>query len=187
MFSSIKKSDRAAQRRAASSRDAHAVTILTSGCHFSGKLHCRGASRIGGKIEGQIISEGLLIIEEEAQVHAEIVAEEAVIKGQVTGKIQASRRLELAATSQVHGDLQTPVLLIREGAAFTGHATTLKRDEAGASKPTVSQLAAALPVTGHGRPNKAPGSKAANSDKVPAIDGPAAVAGDLPDIHVPTR
>ena len=35
-----------------------AVTILTPGCHFSGKLYCKGSSRIGGRIEGEIVSEG---------------------------------------------------------------------------------------------------------------------------------
>ena len=58
-------------------------TILTAGCHFNGKLYCRGTSRIGGRVEGHIVSEGLLIIEEEAHIVAEIKAAEAVIQGRV--------------------------------------------------------------------------------------------------------
>jgi cytoskeletal protein CcmA (bactofilin family) len=98
------------------------VTILTAGCHFDGKLYCRGSSRIGGKIEGQIVSEGLLIIEEGAAIHAEIKAEEAVIQGQVEGKIDCTNRLELHRTARFSGDIHTPVLIINEGASFNGRA-----------------------------------------------------------------
>ncbi len=100
-------------------RDA-AVTILTSGCHFSGKLYCRGSTRIGGCIDGEIISEGLLIIEEEAKINANIKADEVVIQGRVEGKLEAGGRVELTASSKFSGDILTPVLVIREGAQFNG-------------------------------------------------------------------
>jgi len=118
-------------QKKANSRDASAVTILTSGCQFSGKLYCRGSSRIGGKIEGQLISEGLLIIEDGAHVAAEIKAEEAIIQGYVQGKLHATGRVELAATSRFNGDIATPTLIVREGAQFNGQSTMLKPNEAG--------------------------------------------------------
>ena len=116
------------QRKPTATRDG-AVTILTSGCHFTGKLYCRGASRIGGKIEGQIISEGLLIIEEEAMINAEVKAEEAIIQGRVNGKLSASGRVELCASSQFDGDIMTPVLIVREGAQFNGRSTMTRAEE----------------------------------------------------------
>jgi cytoskeletal protein CcmA (bactofilin family) len=97
-----------------------AVTILTSGCHFNGKLYCRGSSRIGGRIEGQIVSEGLLIIEEQALITAEIKADEVVIQGRVKGKLEATGRVELTATCLFEGDIATPVLVVNEGAQFNG-------------------------------------------------------------------
>ena len=106
-------------KRPTPSRDA-AVTILTSGCHFDGKLYCRGSSRIGGKIEGEIISEGLLIIEEGAVITASVHADEAVIQGSIKGKLQAKGRVELCASAKFEGDVMTPSLVIREGAQFNG-------------------------------------------------------------------
>lgn len=102
-----------------------AVTILTPGCHFNGKLFCRGSSRIGGRIEGEIISEGLLIIEEEASITARIQAEEIIVQGQVKGQVEASLRVELSSSSRVDGDVITPSLVINEGAIFNGQ-TTMK-------------------------------------------------------------
>jgi cytoskeletal protein CcmA (bactofilin family) len=106
-------------RRTPATKDT-AVTILTSGCHFTGKLYCRGSSRIGGKIEGEIISEGLLIIEEGASIAANITADEAVIQGTVKGKLRAKTRVELAPTCKFEGDILTPSLIVYEGAQFNG-------------------------------------------------------------------
>lgn len=106
-------------KKAVPTRDS-AVTILTSGCHFNGKLYCRGSSRIGGRIEGEIVSEGLLIIEEAAVIMAEIHADEAIIQGTVKGKLKATGRVELAATSRFEGDISTPSLMVAEGAQFNG-------------------------------------------------------------------
>jgi cytoskeletal protein CcmA (bactofilin family) len=97
-----------------------AVTILTSGCHFDGKLYCRGASRIGGRIDGQIISEGLLIVEEEAMITAAVKVDETVIQGSVKWKLEATGRVELTHTCKFEGDIATPSLVIHEGAKFNG-------------------------------------------------------------------
>ena len=105
-----------------------AVTILTSGCHFKGKLYCRGSSRIGGKIEGHIISEGLLIVEEGAVITGEIIAEEAIIQGQVIGKLEARSRVELTNTARFEGDISAPAICVHEGAQFNGRSTMVARD-----------------------------------------------------------
>lgn len=128
MFNS-KQQPQKAKKPLAPSRDT-AVTILTSGCHFNGKLYCRGASRIGGRIEGQVVSEGLLIIEEEAVITADIKADEAIIQGRVQGKLVATGRVELCASSHFEGDVVTPILIVREGAQFNGHSTMAPPAEA---------------------------------------------------------
>ena len=120
-----------------------AVTILTSGCHFSGKLFCRGSSRIGGKIEGQIVSEGLLIIEEEAVITAEIKADEVIIQGQVKGKLVATSRVELCDTCEFEGDISAQVLIVREGAQFNGRSTMIVKDS---SKAGAKILQASKPM-----------------------------------------
>lgn len=128
-------------KKTTNNRDVGAVTILTSGCHFSGKLYCRGASRIGGRIEGQIVSEGLLIIEEEAIITAEIKAEEVIIQGRVDGKLHATGRVELSSSSFFAGDIVTPILVVREGAQFNGHSSMIRREEAtagGVKTPRIS-------------------------------------------------
>lgn len=101
----------------------YAVTILTNGCHFSGKMYCRGSTRVGGRVEGEIISEGLLILEEEAVVDAKITCEEIVLQGKITGTIKAKTRVEMSCTCTFTGDVVSPSLVIEEGAHFSGRST----------------------------------------------------------------
>lgn len=96
------------------------VTILSSGSSFQGKLYCKHSSRIAGRVEGQIISEGLLIIEEGTLINADIKTDEVVIQGVVKGELQATGRVDLTKTSRFEGDITTPTLVIQEGAKFNG-------------------------------------------------------------------
>lgn len=119
------KSNTQNNKRGATAKDM-GVTILTSGCHFSGKLYCRGATRIGGTIEGQVVAEGLLVIEDEAVVTGTINAEDVVVHGRIEGNIEGRHRIELCATADVQADVTTPSLVVHDGALFNGK-TTMKR------------------------------------------------------------
>jgi cytoskeletal protein CcmA (bactofilin family) len=120
MFGSDKNSPSANRRSAASSNKDGGVTILTSGCHFSGKLYCRGATRIGGTIDGEVVAEGLLIVEEDAVINASVKAEEIVVHGRVEGQVNVQRKIEMCATADVQADVHTPNLIVHEGALFNG-------------------------------------------------------------------
>jgi len=96
------------------------MTILSINCHFIGKLYCKGTSRIAGRIEGEIISEGLLVLEETADITAVVQGEEVVIAGRMKGKLHALDRLEFTSTSVFEGTLQTPCLVVQEGAHLQG-------------------------------------------------------------------
>ncbi|MCY4444596.1 MAG: polymer-forming cytoskeletal protein [Proteobacteria bacterium] len=91
------------------------VTIIAEGCNFEGKLYCRGVSRIGGKVNGEIIAEGTLIIEKDAHILADIQSRNVVIHGFVKGKILAYNKAELLSTSHLEGAIITPSLLVEEG------------------------------------------------------------------------
>jgi cytoskeletal protein CcmA (bactofilin family) len=112
---------------ATNSTASHGVTIITAGCHFHGKLFCRGVSRIGGSIEGEIVAEGILIIEEDAIIKANIKAAEVVIQGKVEGKLHAETRVELISTGTFSGELVTPNLHIEEGALLNGTTTMVSK------------------------------------------------------------
>lgn len=126
MFGNDKNQGFPSRRASLSAGKDGGVTILTAGCHFAGKLYCKGATRIGGTIDGEIIAEGLLIVEEDAVINAQVKAEEVVVHGRVEGHLVVQKKIEMCATADVQADISTPNLVVQEGALYNGR-TSMKR------------------------------------------------------------
>lgn len=101
-------------------QDSPGVSILTADCHFHGRMICKGISRIGGTIHGEIESEGMLIIETGAHVEAIVQADEVVVQGSLKGNVSISNRIEFTATGTFSGKLETPNLYVIDGAKLNG-------------------------------------------------------------------
>ena len=99
------------------------VTILSKGSSFTGTLYCRGISRIGGNVDGGISSEGTLIIEQDAEIIADIKADILIIQGSVKGKVTATKKTELLKTSRLDGELSTPLLEVEHGSCLNATLT----------------------------------------------------------------
>lgn len=96
-------------------------TILTGETSFHAML------RIDGHLTGRITSEGgTLIIGSSGQVDANIMVASAVINGAVNGDIIASEKIELGRTARVVGNIQTPRIIIEDGALFEGGCSMIK-------------------------------------------------------------
>jgi cytoskeletal protein CcmA (bactofilin family) len=96
--------------------------FVGGGTVLSGEAVFKGMLRVDGHLTGQINSEnGTLIVSSGGRVDADINVATAKINGVVNGDIIARERLELGRTAQVQGDIQTPVLVIEEGAIFEGN------------------------------------------------------------------
>ena len=106
------------------------VTILAKGTTFTGTLYCRGISRVGGKVKGEIVSEGTLIIEQDAEIIADITAENLIIQGVVKGKVVATTKTELLKSSRLDGALHTPAMLMELGTIV--NADVVMADDGGA-------------------------------------------------------
>ena len=100
--------------------------FLGDGSEFEGKYACTGTVVIAAKLRGEIVSKGMLVIDEHGIIHAEIEAETLVVRGQLVGTVFASERVELTATARVTGDIETPVLLMEAGAVHDGQSRMAK-------------------------------------------------------------
>jgi cytoskeletal protein CcmA (bactofilin family) len=94
------------------------VAFLGKGTEFKGIITYSGAIRIDGKVEGEIISEGTLIIGESADVQAEIVVESVVCSGKISGNVRASKKVHLLPKAVFDGSINAPSLVIDEGVQF---------------------------------------------------------------------
>ena len=104
--------------------DKEEITVLIDrGCSFNGRLAFEGTARIAGTCKGEIFSPDILVIEEGAEVDANIQASEVIIYGKAKGRIDASEQVRLAGDSVFHGDIVTPSLKVAESAEFEGHSS----------------------------------------------------------------
>lgn len=96
-------------------------TFLGHDAVFDGTINFKGTIRLDGKVTGKIVSsEGTVIIGEKAMIEADIMVETIIIKGRVTGKVQAKDRIEAYPPARIEGELQAPTISIDSGVIFNG-------------------------------------------------------------------
>ena len=96
-------------------------TLLGAGTRYEGKLFFEGRARIDGAFEGEVLSEGVLIIGEEATIKGAIRVHTLIVfGGTVEGDIHATELVELHAPARVRGDIRTQALFLDKGVHFDG-------------------------------------------------------------------
>src|ERR1700687_4923891 len=94
--------------------------ILSSDVDIKGSIKFHKQLLIDGKVEGEIHSDGVLTIGENADIRGEIKTKSITVFGKVQGNITVAERCELKAKCTLQGDLKAARLIIEEGATFIG-------------------------------------------------------------------
>jgi cytoskeletal protein CcmA (bactofilin family) len=130
--------------------------FVGNGTTLTGEASFKGMLRVDGHLSGQVKSDGgTLIVGNNGQVDADIAVAVATIHGTVNGNILASQRLELGRAAKVKGDIETPSLVIEQGATFEGSCRMVQLREAQDKKTTMGatpgngalDMSATKPVT----------------------------------------
>jgi cytoskeletal protein CcmA (bactofilin family) len=104
-------------------------TILSKYIDFSGTLKFDKPFLIRGRLSGEIVASGLLVIDEEAVVQANIRASKVIIRGAVTGDVVATERVELTIRGKLVGNVSAPEVFMETGCLFNGKCTMTKGRE----------------------------------------------------------
>ncbi|TVQ39339.1 MAG: polymer-forming cytoskeletal family protein [Spirochaetaceae bacterium] len=102
------------------------ATRLGRNAVLKGTLRFRESVRVSGRIEGQIISDGFLYIEDGAEVHADIQVGSTVVAGLVRGNIHATDSLEMLPTGKIYGNVKAAKLRVADGVVFEGKCEMIK-------------------------------------------------------------
>lgn len=98
----------------------HITAIIDKGSKFEGKLSFEGTVQIGGEFSGEIFTKDTLVINQNADVKAEIEAETVIICGKVEGNVFARKRVIMHPPAIFKGTVTSPSLRIDEGVVFEG-------------------------------------------------------------------
>jgi cytoskeletal protein CcmA (bactofilin family) len=100
------------------------------GTTLTGETEFHAMLRVDGHLIGTVSSQsGTLIVGTNGQVDANIVVAAAMVNGTVNGDIYATEKLHLGRTARVLGNIQSPRLIIEEGAILEGGCSMLKARE----------------------------------------------------------
>ena len=128
------------RRRAAAGSGGGLTAFIDQGSEFEGKLSFKDTVRIDGRFTGEITSENTLIVGETGEIEATIHSKCVLVSGTVVGDIVASQKVVLHKTARVQGNIETPSLVIEDGAVLNGQVKmsrpehTMREREASALK-----------------------------------------------------
>ena len=95
--------------------------FVGNGTTLTGEANFKGMLRVDGGLSGRVSSQdGTLIVSTNGRVDANVEVAIAQIFGTVNGDITATKRIEMGRVAKVTGNIQTPALVIENGAIFEG-------------------------------------------------------------------
>ena len=99
------------------------LNFLGSGTKVEGTIRSDNSVRVDGKLKGKLICKNTLTVGINGSIEGEVEAKNAIIGGEINGKIKVAEKLVLEAKSKLIGELKASKLIIDEGAVFEGTST----------------------------------------------------------------
>ena len=118
--------------------------FLDAGSHIKGDLLFEDTFRVDGKVTGKVLSDGDLVVGVSGEVDGEVMVGRVFVSGTLRGRVKAAKRIEIAAGGRVHATLETPSLVIEDGAFFEGQ-SAMVRESANVSELGPKPLQAVKP------------------------------------------
>jgi cytoskeletal protein CcmA (bactofilin family) len=100
--------------------EAEMTTILADDLNIKGTMSFRTSVMVKGTFEGEIMSEGLLVVDHKAKVNAAITTKSLISHGEIQGDVNASDQVVLKGTAVHSGNITTPSIIMENGAIMNG-------------------------------------------------------------------
>ncbi len=94
--------------------------FVGEGVEFKGVISYQGTVRIDGQLEGEIHTDGVLIVGKTAVIDAKVEAGTIICQGRIIGNIVAREKIQLMSPAVLNGSVRTPSLSMEEGVLFNG-------------------------------------------------------------------
>jgi cytoskeletal protein CcmA (bactofilin family) len=108
--------------------ETNVVTTLADDLHIAGTITSKSSLMIKCNLDGEIVSEGLLIVGPTAKVKAKVTTKNLVSHGEITGDVTASEQVVLKGTAAQMGNITTPDIIVESGSIFNGSITMKGRE-----------------------------------------------------------
>ena len=120
--------------------------------------------RLGGTVQGEIHATGNVEVDDEAQVNASLAGGDVSIRGHVSGPVTARKKLVVAKSGSLTGDVRVARLVIQDGASFSGK-VSMGPQTAAAIEPPAPEKEPEAPVAEAARASDGKGKPPAGKGK----------------------
>jgi cytoskeletal protein CcmA (bactofilin family) len=93
---------------------------LGTGTLIEGDVASDADIRIDGRVKGNVLSKGKLVLGANGTIEGDVRAENAFVEGRINGRVEVADMLILSKTAFVNGDIVIKKLVVEEGAKFNG-------------------------------------------------------------------
>ena len=104
-------------------------TIIGKGSAISGNLKVNGFIRIDGDIDGDLETDGNVIVGELARIRGNLTAKSVIVGGIIKGNITASESIKVLSEAAVIGDVISRKVQVEDKATFHGHCISIKDED----------------------------------------------------------
>jgi cytoskeletal protein CcmA (bactofilin family) len=94
--------------------------VLNSDVEIKGNVKFAGEMTFDGRLEGDVQTDGILNIGDNATITGNINAQSVLARGKINGNITAKEKVEIKARTELFGDIRASKLVIEEGVTFVG-------------------------------------------------------------------
>jgi cytoskeletal protein CcmA (bactofilin family) len=94
--------------------------VLSADVEIKGNLKFSGELSFEGKLDGEIQTDGVLNLGDGAVINGNINAQSVIVRGKVTGNINAKEKVEIKTKAELFGDIRASKLVVEEGVTYVG-------------------------------------------------------------------
>ena len=95
------------------------ASIITPGTSIKGEIRCEGNILLNGEFEGNIITQGEVVVGKSGRVSGEIQASKLLISGEFRGNF-IGEVIDIMPYGKVYGDVKVNNIIIEPNAVFEG-------------------------------------------------------------------
>ncbi|MGB3589639.1 MAG: polymer-forming cytoskeletal protein [Tunicatimonas sp.] len=100
--------------------DSSSTSNIGKGTTIQGDIITTGNISVEGEVKGNVNCQAKVALGSSSYVEGKVMAENAIIAGEIQGSIEVGELLTLKPTAVIHGDITTNKLIVEAGATFNG-------------------------------------------------------------------
>ena len=115
-------------------------TVVGANVKLQGTLRDTSDIIVYGQVEGEVISDESVTVEQDASIKGPVNAKIVTLSGTIRGAVDAKEKLEILPSGKLVGSMSTANLIIHSGAIFNGKASMAGEKETKSSQTKVEKL-----------------------------------------------